>query len=128
MQFFALIKLLLSLLPAVIECVKAVESAFPSLSGSSKLGMVMNTVQTAANHASDMEQSFEAIAGPVQTMVNGVVSTFNAAGIFAHGVTAAASSLVASAPAAAAAPIITGPMKTPSQALAKLQASDAIGG
>lgn len=84
MQFFALIKLLLSILPLVIDCVKAVESAFPSLGGSSKLGLVMNTVTTAAQHADDLQHSVEAIAAPVQTLTNGVVSIFNAAGVFTH--------------------------------------------
>ncbi len=125
MQFFLLIKTLLGLLPLLIDCVKAVESAFPSLSGQSKLGLVMNTVQTAANHATDMEQSFEAIAAPVQSLVSGVVSTFNAAGVFAHG-TAAASPAVAMA-AAAAAPaalaIAGAGNKTPEQALADHQAA-----
>ncbi len=128
MQFFALIKLLLSILPLVIDCVKAVEAAFPSIKGSSKLGMVMNTINTAATHASDMEHSVEAIAGPVQSLVNGVVSTFNAAGIFAH---AAASPVSAIGPTVVSAPISSPGAASPEQALAQFNErarADAIGG
>ena len=129
MQFFLLIKTLLGLLPLVSDCGKAVEAAFPSLAGQSKLGLVMTTVQTAAHHASDMEQSFEAIAAPVQSLVSGVVSTFNAAGIFTHAaaeVVVPAASAISAVPAALMIAGAKGP--SPEQALAAYQAGQAGAG
>lgn len=83
MQYLAIIKTLLSLLPLIIQVVQAIEAAIPeSGAGKAKLELVKATIQSGYTAASDTVASFEAIWPAISSTVSAVVSTFNALGKF----------------------------------------------
>jgi len=83
MQYLVIIKTVLTLLPIIIEAVKAIESAFPeSGQGQQKLAAVRAIVQTAYDTATDTVVKFDAIWPAIQSAVSAVVELANAVGLF----------------------------------------------
>lgn len=83
MQYIVIIRAVISLLPIIIEAVKAIESAFPeSGKGQQKLGAVRAIVETAFETASDATVKFDAIWPAIQSAVSAVVSLANSTGLF----------------------------------------------
>jgi hypothetical protein len=83
MQFIQTARLILSLLPLILEAVKAVEAALPEGGlGAQKLGLVRQTLQAAFDIADDGFASFEKIWPALEKTVTAVVGVFNTAGVF----------------------------------------------
>jgi hypothetical protein len=76
MNWIAIVKIVLSLLPAIIEAIKAIEAALPeSGKGSEKLALIRNVVESISTEAVD--------AWPyIEKAVGAIVSFFNATGVF----------------------------------------------
>jgi hypothetical protein len=83
MQYIAIIKAVLSLLPILIEVIKAIEAAFPqSGQGAAKLEAVRATVASAYAQASDTTVKFDVLWGPLQTAIGAFVALANSTGMF----------------------------------------------
>lgn len=82
-NFLTVIKLVLSLLPLLIDVTKAVEAALPQAGlGSQKLALVRTTLQAAFEITGDAVASFEQVWPALEKTVGAIVGVFNAAGIF----------------------------------------------
>jgi hypothetical protein len=83
MHFIQTAKLILSLLPLILEAVKAVEAALPEGGmGAQKLGLVRQTLQAAFDIADDGFASFEKVWPALEKTIGAVVGLFNTAGVF----------------------------------------------
>jgi len=82
-NFIAIIKLIISLLPTLIEAVKAIESALPEGGqGSQKLALVRETMQAAFGVAGDAVASFDQVWPALEKTVGAIVGLFNKTGTF----------------------------------------------
>lgn len=85
-QAIAIIKLVLSLLPAVIEAVRAIEAALPaSGQGANKLALLRETLQAGFEVAGDAVTSFDAAWPAIERTIGAVVGLFNRTGQFSKG-------------------------------------------
>lgn len=83
MQYLSIIKLVLSLLPLIIDVVKAVETAMPaSGQGANKLALVHDVLQEAYNAGTGAVAKFEDVWPVLQNTVTSVVTFFNTTGLF----------------------------------------------
>lgn len=83
MQYLTLIRVVLSLLPLVIDAVKAIEAAFPtSGQGNQKLGLIRSVLQSAYESGTGALASFDDIWPVLQKTVGAVVTFFNEVGAF----------------------------------------------
>lgn len=83
MQFLEIAKLIISLFPLLIQAVQAVESAIPaSGNGQQKLELIKSIIQTSYESSNKFVASFEQLWSPLSSVVQAIVSAFNAAGIF----------------------------------------------
>jgi len=83
MQFLTILKTIISLLPIIIDAVKAIEAAFPQGGqGAAKLEAIRATVAAAHEAATDVSGSFAAIWPAIQSAVGAVVGIANATGVF----------------------------------------------
>jgi len=82
-SFISIIKVALQLLPIIIEAIKAIEAAMPAGgNGAAKMEVIKTTVQSAMTVADQAEHTFEAVWPTISAMSSGVVSLFNAVGLF----------------------------------------------
>ena len=85
-QTIAIIKLVLALLPAIIDAVRAIEAALPvGGQGASKLGVIRATLAAGWSVANDSVVAFEKAWPAIEAAVGAVVGLFNAAGTFRKG-------------------------------------------
>ena len=85
-NYIAIIKLVLSLLPLILDTVKAVEAALPqSGQGAQKLALVRVTLQAAFDAAGNAVASFEQVWPALEKTIAAVVGVFNTAGVFKKG-------------------------------------------
>ena len=83
MNFIAIVKLLIQLLPVVIEAIQAIEAAFPAGGqGQVKMELIKSTVQGAYSAATDATAAFDTLWTPLQSMISSVVGVFNSTGLF----------------------------------------------
>lgn len=83
MSYIAYIKLILALLPHIIDAVSAIEKALPqSGQGAAKLSLLKAAIQSAYTASKDATTSFEEVWPAIQKVVESVVSLFNTAGKF----------------------------------------------
>ena len=83
MQYLTMIKIVLSLLPAIIEAVKAIEAAFPaSGQGSLKLDLIRATIQQAYDAGTGAVAKFDEIWPTLQATIANVVAFMNNTGLF----------------------------------------------
>lgn len=83
MQYIALIKTIISLLPLVIQAVQTIESALPEGgNGAAKLALLKGIIESAYKHATDVSLDFDAIWPAISSVVGKVVDLFNTAGVF----------------------------------------------
>lgn len=83
MQYLAIVKLVLSLLPLIIDVVKAVEAALPaSGQGASKLALVHDIIQEAYTSGTGAVAKFEDVWPVLKKTIDSVVTFLNAAGLF----------------------------------------------
>ena len=84
MNWIAIAKIVIELLPTLIEAVQAIETALPqSGQGKEKLALVRGVLEAAYNAGGTALGSFEAVWPALQGAVSAVVSTLNATGVFA---------------------------------------------
>jgi hypothetical protein len=82
----AIIKLVLSLVPVILETVKAVEAALPqSGQGAAKLALVRTTVHAAFDVAGNAVATFEQVWPALEKTIGAVVGLFNTTGVFKKG-------------------------------------------
>ncbi len=82
MKFFLL---LLQMIPAIIRMVKEIESVIPDGGlGATKLDLVLNTVETAAQESGEVAKSIEGydLKGALKKIIDRTVRTFNDTGVF----------------------------------------------
>lgn len=85
MQYLTIIKTVLSLLPLILEAVKAIEAALPEGGqGAQKLALLRQTVQAGFEAATDTVVSFEAVWPALEKVAGAAVGLFNAVGAFAR--------------------------------------------
>lgn len=83
MQYLTIIKTVLSLLPLILEAVKAIEAALPQGGqGAEKLALIRNTLQAGFEAAGEVAVSFEAVWPALEKTVGAVVGLFNTVGTF----------------------------------------------
>lgn len=83
MHFLEVIKLVLSVLPLLIDAIKTVESVFPeSGKGREKLEMIRGIVQASYETSSKLAVSFDEIWQPIQKVISVIVGVFNTTGTF----------------------------------------------
>lgn len=81
MSVLETIRLVVSLLPAVIELIDAIEKAFPQGGqGAQKLELVRSALQSSYSISQSVSASFEQLWPALQTVIAGVVSLKNATG------------------------------------------------
>jgi len=81
MKFLAILKLVLSLLPLVIDTIKIIEQAIPGEGqGEAKLSAVRGIVEAAYEHGDDAVEKFENIWPVLQKAISTVVGLFNKTG------------------------------------------------
>ena len=82
-NFVAIVKLVVSLLPTLIEAVKAIEAALPAQGqGAQKLALVRETLAAAFSIGGDAVASFEQVWPALEKTVNAIVGMFNRTGSF----------------------------------------------
>ncbi len=83
MQFLSVVKMILTMLPAIIEAIKAIEAALPAGGqGAAKLDAIRGVLQSAYGVASDATERFEAVWPAISGTVSALVALFNKAGVF----------------------------------------------
>ncbi len=82
MQLLQTIKLILSLLPLIVETVRTIEAVMPAGSGKTKLEMLRGTMEAAYSVSTDTIVQFEAVWPAIERTVSAVVTAFNTAGVF----------------------------------------------
>lgn len=86
MNYLAIIKLVLSLLPLIIEAVKTIESAYPmSGKGQLKLELVKSVIEQAYNSGTGFVSKFEDVWPVIQKTIASVVAFMNETGLFKKG-------------------------------------------
>ena len=81
--FFTIIKLIITILPLIIDLIKALESALPQAGlGSDKLSVVRTVFESAYSVADETLPEIEKTWGIVQKVINAVVALFNKTGEF----------------------------------------------
>jgi hypothetical protein len=83
MQFIQTARLILTLLPLILEAVKVIEAALPeSGRGAEKLALIRAALESAFATAADTVGTFEQIWPALQSTVAAVVGLFNSVGLF----------------------------------------------
>ena len=83
MKLIKIIQIIVTLLPQLIDIIKAVESAVPTTgSGAEKLALVRGIIENVFNAATDITEEFADIWPVLVGIINNIVSVFNAIGIF----------------------------------------------
>ncbi|MBZ0105522.1 MAG: hypothetical protein K8H84_07805 [Sulfuricella denitrificans] len=83
MQFLQILKLIISLLPLLVDAIKTIEAAMPgSGQGVAKLEALRTIMQSSYSGAADAIGTFEQIWPKIQDVAGGLVAAFNKSGMF----------------------------------------------
>ena len=83
MQFLTILKLIIAILPLLIDAIRAIEDAIPGQGkGEAKLSAVRTVVESAYGVSNDVVPKFETLWPAMQKVVSGLVSSFNSSGDF----------------------------------------------
>jgi hypothetical protein len=83
MQFFEILKLVISLFPLLIKAIQAVEEAIPDAGrGQEKLELIKGVVQTTYETSTKLSMSFEQLWPSLSGTIKAIVNAFNNTGIF----------------------------------------------
>jgi len=83
MRFLQIARLIIALLPVLIEAIKAAEEAIPGEGkGEAKLAMIRGILEAAYSVATDATDRFENVWPALQSTITNIVQAFNKAGIF----------------------------------------------
>jgi hypothetical protein len=86
MQFLVILKLVISILPLVIDAIKLVEKSIPGTGhGEAKLSATRTILESSYGFSTDAIVSFESIWPTLKKTISGLVSAFNATGVFVGG-------------------------------------------
>ncbi len=82
-NFLTIAKIVLTLFPAIIAAVSAIESALPqSGQGAAKLAAIKQILESAYAAAGEAAHSFEQVWPVISSAVATIVGLFNSAGVF----------------------------------------------
>ena len=82
-NFLNILKLVVSLLPLLIDAVRAVEAAMPQAGqGQAKLSLIRSTLEAAFNVTNDVTVTFAQVWPALEKTVGAVVGAFNTTGVF----------------------------------------------
>ncbi|CAI10239.1 hypothetical protein ebA7264 [Aromatoleum aromaticum EbN1] len=83
MQVLHTLKLILSLLPLILEAVRAIEAALPEGGqGAAKLALLRQTIEAAASTVTGGIGAFEQLWPAIERTVAAVVTLYNSTGAF----------------------------------------------
>lgn len=83
MKFLTILRTIVSLMPVLIQAIKAAEEAIPgSGKGEQKLAMIRGVLEAGYSAATDAEATFDEIWPAVQKAVSSIVTALNAANVF----------------------------------------------
>jgi hypothetical protein len=83
MKFLQLVRIVISLMPVLIDAIKAAEEAIPGNGkGEQKLAMIRGIIEAAYSAATDAETTFDQVWPAIQKAVTSIVTALNSAGIF----------------------------------------------
>jgi hypothetical protein len=83
MQFITILKLIISILPFLIEAIKALEAAIPGQGkGEQKLATMHTAVEAAYSIGGDDLPKLEVLWLAIQRVIDGLVGVFNSSGVF----------------------------------------------
>ena len=83
MKFIQTAKMILSLLPAIIEAIRAIEAVMPEGGrGKEKLAIVKAAIDSAAVAADGTMTAVEAVWPAISNTISTIVGVFNATGVF----------------------------------------------
>lgn len=82
----AILKTVLTLLPLLIDAVKAIEAALPQSGlGTQKLSIIRSTLEATFRTANEVSVTFEQVWPALEATVGAVVNAFNRVGVFNKG-------------------------------------------
>lgn len=83
MNFLSILKLIITLLPSIIEAVKAIESAIPDGGkGDAKLKLIESVLSSTYEQSNRAFGTFEQVWPVLSSTVGAVVNLFNSTGTF----------------------------------------------
>jgi hypothetical protein len=83
LAWFELLKLVLSLVPMLVQAIKAVEDAIPGNGyGEQKLALVRSIIESAYEKATGALGSFEQMWPILESTIGAIVRAFNSTGVF----------------------------------------------
>lgn len=83
MNFISILKLIITLLPSIIDAVKAIEAAIPDGGkGDEKLKLIEKVLSTTYEQSTKSFGTFEQVWPVLSSTVNSVVNLFNSTGTF----------------------------------------------
>jgi len=83
MQFIAILKLIISVLPLIITAIKLIEDAMPGTGkGEEKLIAARAIIESAYQASTDASVKFDAVWPVMKKTISGLVAAFNASGVF----------------------------------------------
>lgn len=86
MNFLNVVKLILSLLPLLIDTAKAIEAAMPQSGlGAQKIAVVRATLQAAFEVGGEAVATFDQVWPALEKTLGAIVGAFNAVGVFKKG-------------------------------------------
>ena len=83
MAFFEILRLIISLIPLLIQAIKAIEQAIPeSGKGTEKLEAIRGMMESSYEASNKLTGSFEQLWPAVQGTIKSLIIAFNNTGIF----------------------------------------------
>jgi len=83
MKYLQALKLIMSMLPLLIEAIKAAEEAIPGQGkGEAKLAMIRAVLESAYSISTDVQAKFDDVWPALKTTIGAVVASLNTAGVF----------------------------------------------
>lgn len=83
MQFLQILKLIISMLPILVDAIKAIEAAMPGQgNGEAKLAALRVVIESGYSGSVDAVATFEQLWPKIQDVAGGLVAAFNKTGAF----------------------------------------------
>jgi hypothetical protein len=83
MKLLTILRTVISLMPVLIQAIKAAEDALPGKGkGELKLAMIRGVLESAYSMATDADLAFDEVWPAIQKAVKAIVEAFNSAGVF----------------------------------------------
>lgn len=83
MQFIEILKLVVSLLPILIDAINTIEQAIPGKgNGQIKLDAIKNIIENTYSASNDISIKLEKLWPTIQNIISGIVTAFNTSSVF----------------------------------------------